>query len=178
MIHYNIPWDSGKNLSGAYNRFMNMIPENDWACFVDGDARFTIYNYGEVLDSIVEKHGKVYPLMTAMTNRVGTDYQCVRGSWGQQYDWQHRHTGKMLAQIHGLDVDDITDNTPLSGVLILCKRELWEKASGLTPGKMLGADNLFHYAALKAGAKVGLMRGIYMEHWYRGGDRKNKSHLV
>jgi hypothetical protein len=177
MIHYNIPWATDKNLSGAYNRFMKMIPDDDWACFVDGDARFTTNFWGKQIEMIVNLHGDKYNLMTCYTNRVGTPYQCLNGTW--DYDEkQNREIGEALFKAADHHVQDITNRTPISGVLILCKKSLWHKFGGLPDGMLLGADNEFHYGAQRVGAKVGLMTGVYVEHWYRGGRRENKSHLL
>ena len=73
---------------------------------------------------------------------------------------------------------DITHLQLLSGVLILVKKSVWKKVGGFKEGEMLSVDNDIHQKVKLAGEKVGLMKGIYVQHWYRGGDNKQISHLI
>jgi hypothetical protein len=43
---------------------------------------------------------------------------------------------------------------------------------------MLGVDNDIHMKMITNNLKVGIMEGIYVQHWYRNGDNRDRSHLV
>jgi hypothetical protein len=43
---------------------------------------------------------------------------------------------------------------------------------------MLTIDNDIHRKIRLINEKVGLMKGIYVQHWYRGGIKENKQHLL
>jgi GT2 family glycosyltransferase len=66
----------------------------------------------------------------------------------------------------------------MSGVMILLKKSMWEKVGGFKEEKMLTVDNDIHIKVRNAQGKVGLMQGIYLQHWYRGGNIKDIKHLV
>ena len=43
---------------------------------------------------------------------------------------------------------------------------------------MLGVDNDIHIKFKNYGFKVGLMQGIYLQHWYRNDNKKDVKHLL
>ena len=137
---------------------------------------FTTHDFGHQLEEIITEH-KDYDLLTAVTNRVGTSYQCEVGMWDVESMNAHWETGKELQSIWRTDVVDITGQAPISGVLMLLKKSAWFNSDRFQEAGMLGIDNSIHYAIRNMGGKVGLMRGVYMLHYYRGGDPKNKAHL-
>lgn len=176
MIYFNIPWSDEKNIGKAYNSFMELLPrDNDYACFIDGDAVFTTPFFGKQINEIAE----AYPecgLFTAMTNRVGSAYQ-LTGNWQSNDMKEHRATGERAQKLHHDVCIDITDRQPFSGVLILIKKSTWLKLGKFKEDGMLGVDTDIHLKAKAAGEKVYLMRGVYLYHWYRGGNRGDTSHL-
>jgi len=177
-IYYSTPYNSQKNLGKAYNDFMRILPEdNDFACFTDGDAMFTTHYYGTQIEDIIKK----YPdcgLFTAMTNRVGTDYQCVPGMWENININDHWYTGSELFHKNYDKCIDIAQNPPLSGVLILLRKKEWKRAGGFLENKMLGIDNSIHYRVRDFGGQIKLMKGVYILHYYRAGNMHNKKHLL
>ena len=179
MIRYITPWASDKNLSKVYNDELMALPsDDDWICFTDRDTYFPHPNYGAHIEAIVNKHGNTYKLLTCMTNRVGTGYQCIKNAWTIEKGLAHEDKAKSLWYAKGVLVDDITDLSPISGMLILVQKRLLTEGRLLKDGLLLGADNEFHYIAKEQGAKVGLMKGVYVYHYYRNGQRDNKKHLL
>jgi hypothetical protein len=71
MIHTYIPYapsSINKNIGAVYNGFMNMISDDDWACFLDHDAMFTTLDWYKQLEDIVENLSSSHPdarLLTA-----------------------------------------------------------------------------------------------------------------
>jgi len=175
MIHTCIPYtpkELGNNLGWAYNNFMELLPEDDWACFLDHDATFTTRYWYYQLEDIIKKYQDV-GLYTCLTNRIGNFQQLVKGVDKENHDIKyHRQIGKQLQENYYDDVFSITN--PLSGVIILISKKTWRTVGGFIDG-FLGVDNDIHKKCLSNNIKVGLMAGVYVYHWYRGdGDT---SHL-
>jgi len=180
MIYYSIPWDSNKNIADAYNRVMETLPsDDDFACFIDADAMFLHPMFGKQLSDIVHK----YPdcgLFTATTNRIGCDWQRA-GAIGSDDIKDHREFAHSVYQVQ---YDSVTEaphastKKLMSGVLIMIKKSLWKKIGGFKGDGMLGVDNQLHIDVSNAGEKILLMDGVYIYHWYRGGNKSDIAHLV
>jgi GT2 family glycosyltransferase len=178
MIIYPSPYSTEKNIGKHYNQVMSILPNSsDWACFIDGDAMFTTIDFGHQIEAVI-KNNPDCGLFTAMTNRVGTKYQCVKGMWDENDMRKHRMKGEELKKQHNTKCIDITDLSPISGVVILLKKQIWEKVAGFEENNMLGIDNSIHYRVANRGLKVKLMLGVYVYHWYRGGNRSYNKHLL
>lgn len=176
-LFHVIPWNSNKNIGISYNTSMKIVGSNDWICFLDGDAIHTTTYFGSRIESIIQNNPE-FTLFTCYTNRVGTPYQIAPGVDKNTNDLNyHRNFGESLWQNFTTSVLDITNNSPLSGVVILIKKTTWERVGGFNETGMLGVDNDIHTKCRTAGFKVGLMQGIYVQHWYRGGNQKDISHL-
>jgi Na+-translocating ferredoxin:NAD+ oxidoreductase RnfG subunit len=80
--------------------------------------------------------------------------------------------------MNGTKVLDMTDNTPMSGHLILLQKKTWSKIGKFKEDMLVGFDNEIHYSVKREGLKIGLMTGIYLYHWYRGGDGYDKFHII
>ena len=176
-VFHNIPWNSEKLIGKSYNQFMNLIGTNDWCCFLDGDAVHTSSYFGKRIEEIIIQNPQ-YSLFTCYTNRIGCPYQIApnvdKNTNDQHY---HRNFGENLWNSNKTSVVDITKNSPLSGVLILIQKSAWEKVGGFKEIGMLGVDNDIHVKFQKSNLKVGLMKGIYVQHWYRGGNIGDIKHL-
>lgn len=177
-IYHFIPWNSDKNIGKSYNEMMSLIDDNDWGCFLDGDAVHTTHFFGRYIEEVVKSNPE-YSLFTCYTNRVNCPWQIAPNvSWGSNDNSYHRTIGSDLWEKNKTKVIDITNYSPLSGVMILINKRSWEMVGGFKEDKMLSVDNDIHIKFRNAGLKVGLMSGIYLHHWYRGGDKNNKKHLV
>lgn len=177
-IFHVIPWNSEKNIGKSYNETMSIVKSNDWVCFIDGDAVHTSHFFGSRIEEVVNTNPS-YSLFTCYTNRIGCDYQIAPGVDSKSNDQEyHRNFGEHLWKLNGTKVIDITNKSPMSGVLLLIKKSSWEKVGGFKEEKMLTVDNDIHIKFTKAGFKSALMKGIYVQHWYRGENPNNKSHLL
>ena len=176
-IFHSIPWNSNKNIGKSYNETMNLVGTNDWICFLDGDAVHTTSFFGIRIEETVAKNPQ-YSLFTCYTNRIGCQYQIApnvdKNTNDQEY---HRNFGENMWNKFNTEVMDVTKQSPMSGVLLLVKKSSWESVGGFKEEKMLSVDNDIHIKFTKHGFKSGLMKGIYVQHWYRGGDINNKKHL-
>lgn len=175
MIYANIPYNKEKNLGVAYNQFMKLLKDDDWAVFIDSDAMFLDTNFM----AQIERYIKNYPdctIFTAKTNRVGNKAQ-LYGSWEGDSIRTHKQVAEEVKYM-----DTVTDVTStrqhLSGVVIVLKKSTWKKLGGFKENGIIGIDTDFTIRAYKKGEKILVMDGVYVYHWYRGGDRKNIKHLL
>jgi GT2 family glycosyltransferase len=177
-VFHAIPWDSDKNIGQSYNSFMEMVDDDDWVCFLDGDAVHTSHFFGSRIEQIIDANPE-YSLFTCYTNRVFCSWQIPpnvdKTTNDQKY---HREFGDKLWDQNKTNVIDVTDKQLLSGVMILLSKDIWQRVGGFNSKGMLGVDNDIHKKVRNSGSKVGLMTGIYLQHWYRGGDYTNKKHLL
>jgi GT2 family glycosyltransferase len=178
QIYYSIPYDVNKNMGKYYNDFMKLLPDDDdYACFVDGDTIFTTSNYGHIINDVINKYPYV-GCFTSVTNRVNCKWQIAEHIDVDDNDMQyHREFGKYMQDTYGSDCDDVTNNSLMSGFLILLKKDTWKKIGGFLENGMLGVDNDMHNKIQKCGEKMYIMKGIYLYHWYRYPNYGNISHL-
>lgn len=176
MIYYNIPWNTDKNIGIAYNSFMKMLNDEDYACFIDADACFTTYYFGKQLEDIVREYPEC-GFFTGRTNRVGCKWQVYIRSDARSNDIKyHRIIGEKLYNNNYKDCIDRSNEGVMSGVLMLIRKSTWKKVGGFLEDGMLGVDNDFHNKCIANDEKLYLMKGVYVYHWYRGGGN-DKSHL-
>jgi len=181
-IWYNIPWSSEKDLGKAYNDFMRLIPNDDYACFIDRDAMFLTPFYGKQLIDIVNAN-KDCGIFVAKANRIGCQWQREPKMWDELDMGKHI---QKATELFTTKYDECTEvSTPpiggnyLGGFLMLVSKKVWEKVGGFKEGiGMLGVDNELHYAAQRHNEKILLMNGVYLYHWYRGGKAERKEHLL
>ncbi len=165
VLHTFIPYSADGNLGAAYNHGMSLLHEGDVACFIDHDAMFTTGEWFPQIERILEAHPD-FSVFTAVTNRIGNPEQVCREAGKEDHDVaNHRLIGRRLQTAHYSDITDITTKKPLSGVVIVVRKGAWDRVK-FTDG-FLGVDNRFHKDARDAGLKVGLMKGVYVYHWYR-----------
>jgi GT2 family glycosyltransferase len=173
MIHTYIPYcpkdlEGGKDLGLAYNKFMEIVPDDDWVCFLDHDATWTTRDWYHQLEEIIERNPDV-GLLTTVTNRIGNPHQLITKFLDRDnHDiYRHREVGKKLQQSLRHHLVDVTDGQLISGVVLLLKKSTWKKVGGFKDG-FLSVDNDMHSKVKNAGMKVCIMSGVYVYHWYRG----------
>lgn len=180
IIHFTIPWDDQKNLGESVNRAMKMCGPDDWLCVTDGDTIFLDPFFGSKLKQVVESNPG-FGMFTCMTNRVGCKWQISEFSkWDDDNIVNHRKTAEKHWETYKTQIQDVSNvprNQVLSGVMIMISRKAWEKVNGFKKTGALGIDSDIHWRCMDNGVKVGLMKGIFTYHWYRGGNRNDKRHL-
>ena len=170
MIHTYIPYcpkEKGQDLGLAYNTFMEMIGDDDWACFLDHDATWTTRDWYFQLEEIIEKYPEV-GLLTSITNRIGNPHQKPLKVPQDNHDIRyHRKVGKQVQDEHRTTLLDVTNGQLISGVVLLISKKTWKEAGGFKSG-FLGVDNDIHTKVKAIGKPVCIMSGVYVYHWYRG----------
>lgn len=180
MILYSNAWDSGKNIGVYYNWCMNLLPkDSDWCCFTDGDTKFTTDFYGKQIEDIIKKYPECR-CFTGVTNRVGCTWQLAgdRRSDDMKY---HREFGLKLYKEKYDEVTDMSNPDKrfvMSGFLILAQKSLWKQVGGFKTKGILGVDNDWHWRLMHHKEKLYMMTGVYLYHWYRGGNSAKHKHLI
>lgn len=177
MLIFGTPYSTERDIGKSYNRFMARFSDEDWVCFTDGDSMFTTHYFGHQIQEVIDANPE-YSTFTCMTNRVMTPYQRDMKYWAVNDMSSHWDIGANYWDTWHTEVQDITDEQPFSGVMILTQVKTWRDLGGFPEGAMLGIDNAYHLANQKAGLKVGLMKGIYLMHYYRNGNPNDKQHLL
>jgi len=174
-IYYFTPFALDKNLGAAYNKYMELLPDdNDWACFTDGDAMFLTPDWGELIDRVVAEHPEA-GMFTCYTNRVNNQQQLYRGRFSENCDIiAHRNIAKVCRTLYINRVKQLS--RMISGVMMIIRKKTWREFP--FEDGLLGVDNAISKRLLDAGKTVYLIEGIYMLHYYRMAEgRKYTSHL-
>lgn len=161
----NIPWDNEANLGRAYNDFMALIPDGDWAIFVDHDAMATTgkwhLQFQEAANALPDAGAIV-----AMTNRIASSWQKCGDPLSNDYA-VHRKFGKERANIRTLL--DVTPTKGWGGVAFAISKAAWVAAGGFPDG--LGCvDHGWHFKMRDLGRKCWMHEGIVFYHWRHLGE--------
>ncbi len=178
----NTPYRSDKDLIQAYNSFMELLPKNSWALFRDADTLFLDSFYGQHIIDAIEQNPNT-GCFTCLTNRIGQPAQLHNEYKGDDITI-HRQISHKLKQLNGLSYKTFvgTKYNLMSGMVMVIKKETWENIGGfkewsLGHSKILGVDNKLHLDLEKHNYDVKVLTGLYVYHWYRGGDMYDTKHL-
>jgi GT2 family glycosyltransferase len=174
-IYYFTPYALDKNLGAAYNHYMELLPEDDdWACFIDGDAMFLTPDWGHLIQKAIEDYPET-GMFTCYTNRIGNKQQLYRGIFSENRDVvAHRNIAKVCHETGKNRTRQLS--RPISGIMMIIQKRTWKQF----PFKdgLLTVDNDISARLLNAGLKVRLIESIYMLHYYRMAEgKKYKKHL-
>lgn len=175
MINFISPYRTDKNLGKAYNEAMSIIPDGDWACITDYDVLALTSDFGRIL----EEYTKKYPyagILTCFTNRIGDPQQQLNGIDDNDSILHHIK----IAERQKENLFDVTElHAPISGFLMLIKKETWNSINFSETGKCLGVDNDFSIRVYNAGLGIYRMNSVYVWHTYRlSNGIKDKNHLI
>ena len=177
------PKDEGKNLGLYYNKYMELLPnDDDWAILMDHDIMFTTYDwYNQICDIIKKYDGTLEDLgmLVVVTNRIGNAYQRIYNSQlVQSNDVKvHRDFGKKLYK-EKYDTLRRFSQGGMSGLVMVLKKSVWKQTNGYREDGILGVDNNIHSRIRKLGKEIYIMEGVYVYHWYRNNVHNDKKHLL
>ena len=181
MILDCIPYSTERNLGKAYNSTMQLLGDDDHACFRDGDTCWLTPDYG----MHVVEYVRLYPnaILTCWTNRINDKAQ-------QQYKIDRENSDmKYHLNIAKDCLASLYQVTPLqgfvSGFCMIVPKSVWNqhKFAEVQPYEdrgtvnLLGVDNDFTNRVRAAGIPVLRMDGLYIWHTYRLLDN-SKQHLL
>ena len=184
VIFENTPYRTDFNLIESYNSFMELLPDNGWAVFRDGDTLFLDSHYGQIIENAIKDNPDT-DCFTCFTNRIACPKQTFMIYNGDDIV-KHRQIAKMLREKFGSNCEDFSKPVIpniMSGMVMILSKKAWKKIGGFKKWKpdyndMLGVDNKLHLDLKKHNFKIKLIKGLYIYHWYRGGEGKDTSHLV
>jgi hypothetical protein len=176
-IHYISPYSTTGNIGGEYNARVAELPDG-WICITDGDAMFLTPEYGRQIAEVCES--TQFSLIGCTTNRLGRPIQRHQGVLST--DWNIHNHYRIACELRDTNwgqVQDVTDTRYIAGMFMLFRRSTWERIRFAENTPFF--DDIFSRAVIKSGGRLGLMRGLYMFHFYRGwseNPRFDKGHLV
>ena len=178
-IWYSNPYSTEKNIGKAYNEFCEIVPnEDDWIVISDGDVCYLTHKWGLHIAETIKLHGENFDLITCVTNRLARPIQRYKGEFSENHDMiYHALIAKELEENHWCEVEDITKGKKVAGLLMIFKKSLWNKVKFREND--IAFDDTFSKELIKRGCKFGMMKGLYVYHFYRGwsetpiGDRKH-----
>lgn len=172
-IFENTPYREDKNLVEAYNSFMQLLPDGAWALFRDADTLFLDSFYGSHIIECIKRYPQA-KCFTAITNRIGNKHQ-LHAVYNGDDIGKHRSIAISLKQKYGTECTKIPSAPYMSGMLFVLNKDAWKQIGGF--GKfakqeslILGVDNELHRRLIQHNLPVMLMKGLYIYHWYRGGN--------
>jgi glycosyltransferase involved in cell wall biosynthesis len=162
-----------QNLGRAYNAYMALLEEDEWALFLDHDAMFLDRDWLSRAKRIIREHPS-FGLLTCRTNRINNPFQKVEGHEDIHDLDHHARLTEALWETHATRVTDVSFGKSISGVILLLSKQAWRE-SPFSDG-FLSVDNKIHRSVRNAGGKVGIAEGLFVYHFYRAdGDA---SHAV
>ena len=158
----------GYDLGAAYNRCMGIVPDGDWACFLDHDAWFTTKHWHRLIEEAIEKQPDA-GMFTGRCNNLNPE----RSAW-QMMGWSdapvsvYRAIGGELERTFGSSLRDVTEpddrgGDPVSGFCMIIPKNVWVEIGGSTHG-FRGRDHRIHKAIAKTGRRIFLIEGLYLFH--------------
>jgi GT2 family glycosyltransferase len=161
----SIAYDLERNLGRAYREILERLKPEDHCVFLDHDACWTTRDWYKQILTAIDR----YPdagLFGAMCNRIGNKEQVPDGVPKCHDMAAHREFGLELQQKYGSEGIDVTNGHVLSGVVLCIPAAA--RAGLKIPDGFFGVDNEMHRAVRRMGKRVYILRGLYVQHWYRG----------
>lgn len=178
-VWYSNPFSTEKNIGKAYNDFCALIPDEDWIAIQDGDAMYLTSDWGVQIKEIIKQHGNDFDLIGCVTNRLGRPIQLAEGVEYDNFDIKYHYQKAIeLKGKYGTQVEDITNRKYIAGLLMIFPKRVWNKIK--FQENCIYFDDQFSKAVAKSGGRLGLAKGLYMFHFYRGwadNPRESKEHL-
>lgn len=164
MIYHISPYRSDRNIGRANNDMIRLLPDDSWICLTDHDSCFLLPESGTHIEMVVEQYGNEFDLIGCTTNRLGSTSQLYKGVFDSECNAYKNYNDALKAwDKYGTSVEPID---LVAGVFMLFKKSTWEKVGRFEENHRM-ADVLFNKAVKKNGGKIGLAKGIYIQHNYR-----------
>lgn len=163
VIHVVMPFAPDLNLGGAYNRWMESLPDDAWACFLDHDMMWTTPHwYAQLVEAIAFRPAA--GAFTACTNRIASPWQKAEEVADCDDIAYHRKIGE--ARRARRTLLDITCTKGFGGVVTLLSKAAWREAGGYADG-MYCVDHSLFFRLVARGRRVFMLDGLYVYH-FRG----------
>jgi len=176
IYHFNTIFN-GQNIGEYYNECCRIVPDGNWICFWDADV-MTFHTFGNMNDflekAIAENPG--VKLFSCVANRIGTHKQRVNKTQDTNPSMiYHRKQAEQYLKKFGNQLR--TDTKTVSGLMLLFQKSTWQAVGGFTEKGIAGVDTDFSRKISSHGWKVGILRGLYVMHYYRLAEGGKAGHL-
>jgi hypothetical protein len=172
LIYYFSPHSSLKQYGQECNHYCELVKDMDaWICISDQDVMFfTTLHQARQIEGIISRHPEI-DLFTVTTNRVNNPNQCVPGMFAEYDIIRHVSWAQMVQAKYDDHPDQEIELTtrPISGLVMIFRKRTWMKMGGFING-LAGVDSAFSTKLLDAGGKIGIMKGVYVLHYYRAAE--------
>jgi len=173
-VWFFVPYSFDKNLGKAYNEYMELIPDNDWGCIMDGDIMFLMPDWGHQIQQAVIDNPDA-GIITCITNRISNKKQ--RLDEPSTDILIHKRKAQERYKARKCRYSECNRN--ISGFLMCIKKSVWQRIKFPEIGSLLNVDNIFSREILRNHKKIIIMEGMYVFHYYRLLEGKqDKSHLL
>lgn len=178
-VFYSTPWSSQKNIGGANNEFISLLPDNAWICITDADSQFMLPDWGKQIEDIILKNGNNFDLIGCVTNRLGGLHQCYDNKFSEDFDAINHY--EIAKELHEKYYDEVEETSGVAGLCMIFSKSTWRKVGGFVENNIT-ADTLFNKSVKKKSGKIGLAKGLYRFHSYRiweaGNGRSKAQHSI
>ena len=167
MIYYFTPY-SKNGLWEAYNQYISLLQDNDWAVIMDGDSMLLGEKWGKQIEEFVEKYNNA-GLITCLTNRSG--YVTAQGYNKQMSSISDVKYWRRVAK--QLEVKDYLKCTKLdiivTGFFMIINKKVWDLyiKKDIELNGNLGIDDYISRCILDAKLPIYRMDGLLVFHYYR-----------
>jgi hypothetical protein len=162
------PYSVSRNLGAEYNSYMELIPEEDSACLMDGDAMHLVPDFGHIIHEYAVRNPNA--VLTCYINRI---HELAKGQRLVVSD----DVLTCLKVANGMR-NNTYKTTPItgsvSGTLLVIPKHIWKKypfteENAYRPGEpnILGVDNHFTNQIRANGIQVLRMDSLLIYHQYR-----------
>ncbi len=177
-VWYSNPYSTDKNIGKGLNEFCELVPDDDWICLQDGDMMYLTSDWGKQIEDVVKGVGNEFGLIGCVTNRLGRSIQRI-GEMNNDHDILNHYkiANEIKENNYGI-VEDITDKKFIAGLFMLFPKSVWKECKFVE--NSISFDDSFSKLVRSKGYKLGLMKGLYVYHLYRGwsdNPTKERAHL-
>ncbi len=178
MIYYITPYLTG-DIGKAINDAIAVLHEDSWVCLRDTDTMFLLPDQPSMLEDLVATNPP-FDVIGASCNRLGSSYQLLGGKIDDDPNiLNHISHAKVARDYYGDEIEEVPQGTPLAGFFLLFRKSLWKEIP--FEERSIQFDIIFSNTLHERGKRLGLMRGMYLFHIYRLGQKDPQraiSHLM
>lgn len=177
MITFLSPYRTDKNIGRAYNESVSAAPDG-WVCITDYDAMFLLPDAKARIIDVCENTPPGDYLYSVMTNRLNMSmcsHQLYEG-WCSEDPNIMNHLD-IANKMHS--DKRVTQCSLVAGVCLIFRKSTWEKAKFKENTNLF--DQLFSKDVMRIGGQLGIIKGVYIFHLYRMGQKNPSSytkHLI
>lgn len=169
-INWLQPYCPDRNIGREYNRLIDLMPAGSWIGITDHDAMFLRPDSKKQISDIVAKHGDKYDVFGVITNRLFGPHQRYGGVFSDNPDINYHL--RVANRCHNLEYGRVVRTTiNIAGLCMVFNKDTWERVGGFNENSMF-LDKQFTDAVMATGGRLGIMKGVYVFHLYRWGQKE------